>query len=544
MSESRRERVFSFLSKDKEAIEVVAAAELFEAVTRARDTLLQAADAADAQRPTRGKILRYLATMLDTDDLDPGTFSPEQRGNARRLCLSIRRFFEACGSIASQKDWQEILGDVLKLVKWAGHAPLTTSKLEFSALQAAPTQSWTAGAILEIKAESLRDVALRLPIAVAHMVNKINHSEDLQQPRDFVEEFFHACTPEDIWVAVGQLGTKSGEWRDRFECIGKELGIGKYGATIGEQPWRDACKNDHHHLILCTLALEAAEHLKRPREKEAEPVKVLAISELRRICFGMRLFGAVIENALLTCQSPVTSRIHELKKHTHWAAHAPTDKRFNNKPFWKNPGDKFSPAGITTMCELFDETCQLAYSQVDLVRVIGLGLCGELKEPPGEAFSELSKESWHTWGWRLWVALELGRQDIDNPALVGPFYSGDGLVHLRHRVPFLLEAEAMMTGAAPVDKRLFFLRARHKVCKEIAFISNEGASEITKQLNELCVATRDKLRNGSDGFLGPAIRNGSGLLPTFRRLATLNFKEFSLHEGKIKDLIEQNPYHM
>lgn len=87
MNESRRERVFSFLSKDKEAIEVVAAAELFEAVTRARDTLLQAADAADAQRPTRGKILRYLATILIRMTLTPELF-PLSSGGMLAACVS------------------------------------------------------------------------------------------------------------------------------------------------------------------------------------------------------------------------------------------------------------------------------------------------------------------------------------------------------------------------------------------------------------------------------------------------------------------------
>lgn len=237
---------------------------------------------------------------------------------------------------------------------------------------------------------------------------------------------------------------------------------------------------------------------------------------------GLRLFSGAVENATRSTKGALQVTLkaaRELRMATNWAAHAPTHAKFAAGGKWASQVP--SRASLDSALEAFQAVCGGLYLHFELLRFVDEGAAGTL--PPASS-SCISADAWRTWGWQLWVALELKdvdkRADDARPRFVGPFYAKD----VTHHNPFLVAAfqlinDAVAAGSsAPDDERLFLLRAQLKACREIDYAASKDSPEAP-----LAAHLATGLRRGAAGFSGDAIKNGSSLLPQLRALAHPRF---------------------
>jgi hypothetical protein len=507
------ERSLFCFDADKLGVEVDAAAKLFDAMVGAKAALLESAD----RDATAAAHLRYFASLLDTEGLDSSAFSASHRGNARRLCLSVRRLVEACK--AGHLETAAVTR-AHALTKWSAHPPLTSSRSELTALQRRPSLRWTAPSVLStLTVQDVKEVALLL----GSITSSIVEARFVGEPRLLVRLPPHAGI-EDLWAGIDALSGACGAARARFAELGECLGVGKHGAEIRPQPWRiDDNSDDAVHVFsLAVLAIEAAEHLKRPAAIGPRTPDA-AFSELRRLGLGLRLFSDLIDNAMLTLGGRVDALAHKLRAKVLWSAHAPTHKKFDSD--WALPD--FSRDGIDTVCVCFNELCDALFAHLELVRVVGKARTGELVDA---ASNHLSQGSWLSWGWPLWVALELADHDKESQAGAGERTQGLFFIQpVEHRVPFLLEAArgiADTLTAAPAMSSaevLFLLRADLKVCREIEYVANTVPALQSRLPVAESKSRKEVLSTaGAAGHKVTAIKNGSALLASLRQLAQPN----------------------
>lgn len=495
--------------------------------TAALNTAIVAARSMLAEAAERGGVLadhfRYLASWLEP--LDESHSSLAQRDTARRLCLSVRLFCEACHVFNKGKCFPRLLVDSLhgKTV-WAAHPPMTSSRAELLAAkqaeQVAETLAakhhthltWKVVRRSDVSGDSLDAIADQLLQVAARMCRLVSahplsfHGED---------HLRSSGGPALCGDAARSLGEACAAARSRFAELGAELGVGQRGEETRAQLWRRGGAT--HLFSLVVLAIEAAEYL-----VEHQPARD-ALVELRHVCMGLRLFSGAVENATRSTKGALQVTLkaaRELRMATNWAAHAPTHAKFAPDGKWASQVP--SRASLDSALEAFQAVCGGLYLHLELLRFVDEGAAGTL--PPASSPC-ISADAWRTWGWQLWVALELKdvdkRADDARPRFAGPFYAKD----VTHHTPFLVAAFQLINNAVaagststPDNERLFLLRAQLKACREIEYAASKDSPEAP-----LAARLATELRRGAAGFSGDAIKNGSSLLPQLRALAHPRF---------------------
>lgn len=520
---------FFFDVDDVNAVEGVAARALLVAMKEAQTELQNAAE----RDPHFRDQLLYLASWLDTESLLDEDFAAATRGNARRLCNSVRRFVDGALSLI-RSDSESLLVSRLQAlygdVKWAAHAPLTSSQLELRAVRMGLAHG-RVEKVDTITAVALADVAVLLRETASGIAQNGGHLLPLK-----IHVCADAADAADLSRSARALAGESARARDHFAALGRGLGVGAHGMPIegNEQRWRKSEDGHPPHVFsLVALVLEAAEHLECPRaELDTAAAAALhprdTVADLRRTCTGIRVFLDAVESAILSERGALALtrvKVVDLRCHVAWAMHVPSNDYFRKGNKWE--GDYLRPASIDRVAKQFADIVEDLAAQLELVRFVQEAAGPDATEAESDF---VSARSWRAWGWPLWVALELG----DCPKQDNGYTQGSFAVHAHavgHRVPFLLAAAdgiaseidgavhgtaaAVGGGAGTADRDLFLLRADRKVCRELVYAAEQGNEAACSELERwkkrvLDLSERDDAR---------IVSNGSQLLPELKRLA-------------------------
>ena len=489
------------------AMERDAATLLSDSFSAARLRLQEAATD-PACSPPRLAWLNLLIPLLEP--LDRAKLDAAKRGNVRRLCASLRilgeAFYHLLGPSKTQELWPK--------VKWAAHSPLSSTKCELAAAQERIEEykgEWEGVKHQVITASEVGDLAPLLQRLVDDLLCPTAPPLAME-----TMPLLHCAVPLDgggakLWAAVKALGASCGESRGRLEALRDARaarGEGAISAAVELLP----------HIPLLTLAFEAAEHLKAPRELAAWD-DVSAEAELRRLALGLRLFAGALENALFTLRGGAAGAYRRsvlLRKLTNFSAHFATHTNFSKHGKWSESAD-ITASSVEELRRCLEDLVGALEQQLELVAVV---------EARGGGGGD-DDSSWGQWGWALWVALELADVTCDKekkPIDCGPFHVRGAQFRFT-RLPFLRLALDGLgryrdEGLGSAEEILFCQRAELKAQREMKYhftgkqFADAGVTEEEKARALECI---DRFNDNA------TVRNGSMLLPNLRVKAQLHF---------------------